>query len=179
MDKTFWIGAGVGLISALLGVVVSSWLQFKFRLKELDEIRKQQQIDQEREKLSQEEALRKELMSLITDLRTDKEFIDYMKKTINRRSITIEYYPRTSSVFHSLAYADRPYKIEDWLEGMSLVELKNLHVTLLSLTGLFPISEMVNQQEDEIKRITNEIFEMLRKIPSTATQPINPEFDKK
>ena len=78
MDKTFWIGAGVGLISALIGAVLTSWLQFKFRMKELNETKKQQQIDHEKENLSREEAVHNELMALIGDLRTDAEFADYL-----------------------------------------------------------------------------------------------------
>jgi type II secretory pathway pseudopilin PulG len=176
MDITFWIGAGVGLISALIGAVVTSWLQFKFRIKELSETKKQEQIAQEKEKLAQEEAIRNQLRGLIGNLRTDKEFADYLRKSIDRQDSSIS--RPFSSILACLDYGGYYGLTEDILKSMSLPELIGFHITLLNITSLFPISGLVNQREDKLERAMQNISALLEQILATSQRPVNSDSEE-
>lgn len=164
-DATFWIVPAVGFVSGLLGAVVGAWLQFRFKIKEHEYQRRQERIDRETDRETEErsrrELERKELIAMISDLRPDIKASDDWRRIMSHSESYKGRYHGESG-FYSMHKWYEGYDDLDWLGRMSLSELRSLYTTIMSTLSLWPVAMLFNDRAREIEQRADQISEMLR-----------------
>jgi hypothetical protein len=168
-DINFWIGAGVGLVSALVG----AWVQFKFRIKEHEYKREQERMDREKEEQAREEAEKEKLIALISDLRNDIGISDEWKRIIERRSEL----RHQSGLYGSSVlewYDSGHYRgrfRDEFLRKVDIHELKSLHMQITNMHSLLTASEIFTVREQRIEQKMYEMYEIVRRLEARLPQP--------
>lgn len=164
-DITFWIGASIGFISGLLGVLLGAWVQFKLRIKEHEYKREQERVGREKEERAREDAERKRLMELIGDFRNDIRFSDEWERVIQEHRKRRDYQGFYGSSAFSQYYREGAYKFRDEsLRDLPLYELKSLYMLITNIHNLMAASELFAERERRLERTVNEIEGTLRYI---------------
>jgi hypothetical protein len=170
-DINFWIGTGVGFVSALSCAVVVAWLQYRLKIKEHEYERKQQDLDREKESRDREEAERKGLIDLLGDLHSDIEnkedlrriLLRYTDRHLGHRSVVRDWF---QYFYHPPSYYD--------FQNLSLAELRGLYATVVNVLSVAPLSDSLDMREQEIGRATRELSELSKQIraalPNSAVQ---------
>jgi hypothetical protein len=165
-DLNFWIGAVLGFLGALLGGLVASWAQYKYKIEELKYIAKQESIKREEEERAREEAERNKLRDLIMDLSNDidgRDRWEFMSKYTNHLR---------AGRRHSRAlswYMGNEHDRGRLLNAMDVTELRVLYTGLLTIPIVSTVSEA---KEEELNRKLRELIEKMQTFTHiTGGQP--------
>jgi hypothetical protein len=168
-DITFWVGAGVGFVSAVLGVLLGAWVQFKFRIKEHEYKREQERVDREKEERAREEAESKRLVELIGDRRNDIRFSDEWKRVIEEHRER-----RHSQGFYGSSALDQYYEVykfnDERLRDLPLHELKILYMVITNIHNLMAASELFYERERRLERAMSDMSVTLKYIQDSLSQ---------
>jgi hypothetical protein len=164
-NLTFWMGTGVGFLSALSCAVVVAWLQYRLKIKELKYIRAQEKKDREQEETARKEAERQDRIAKIRNLREGVEHNEQWRRIIDRNWEITE----GRGMFGR--YNNRYDFLQDYyLDGMDLPDLQSLYTTMVNVLSLAPVSQLFDVREREVERLMNELSEALKQVRGSGTE---------
>jgi hypothetical protein len=176
-DINFWIGTGIGFLSALSCAVVVAWLQYKLRIREHEYERKEQELDREKERRDREEAERKGLIDLLGDLHSDIRNRDDLQRILVRYTDRhLEDRSRDSVRSWFRGVWDRPSEFD--FQNLSLFELRGLYATVVNVLSVAPLSALFDMRKQEIERATHELSELSKHIRATLPRSDTPASRK-
>jgi hypothetical protein len=167
-DFGFWIGTVVGFVGALLGGLVASWAQYKYKIKEIRYLAEQEGLKRAEEERAREEAecekLRNQIMNLSYDMDGEDRW-EFMSRYANHL--------RSGRRFGSSAlawYAGRETERNAILKAMDVTELRVLYTGLLTIPIVSTISEAkerekareLKEREQELNSKLGELLEKLK-----------------